>query len=36
MCIRDRPSSWQKMKAQNKACPRSCVASVVHTLTCVD
>ena len=31
-----RPPSWLKMKAQNRTCPRSCVASVVHTLTYAD
>ena len=30
------PASWQKMKAQNRACPRICVASLVHTLTCAE
>ena len=28
-----RPPSWLKMKAQNRTCPRSFVASVVHTTT---
>jgi hypothetical protein len=27
---------WPKMKAQNRTCPRSCFATVVHTLTCAD
>ena len=31
-----RPSSWPKMKARNKACPRRCVVSAVCTLTCTD
>ena len=31
-----RPASWLKMKAQNRACPRRCVASAVCTLTCTD
>jgi hypothetical protein len=28
-----RPASWQKMKARNWACLRSCASSVVGTLT---
>jgi hypothetical protein len=31
-----RPASWLKMKAQNRACPRRCVASAVCALTCTD
>ena len=31
-----RPASWLKMKAQNRACPRRCVASAVCTLACTD
>jgi hypothetical protein len=31
-----RPASWLKMKAQNRACSRRCVASAVCTLTYTD